>query len=292
MQNFQEKTSDLRAAQAFGDADFRALTSTTGRYPGKILLRAIAKLFVQNDSPSIWEIEQFQELMLNLIPSTDIATRNELSLLLAPYVHTPTGVLEALEQNVTAEEPIQVNLEKNQSPILGRHRQPVYPIAQLKELLPLQISRKMALVAARASRRGDRYILRSILSSHLSVSRSFMDCLLTHHDGLFLATALRALRMPHEAARTILLSREGLESRDLIYIPQMISSFERLNPEACRKRLKDWEKAFSLGGGHKALGVSAEKHLPQFVQSDVVTQSSQTRGATGRLTTSGRSQVG
>jgi len=72
-----------------------------------------------------------------------------------------------------------------------------------------------------------------------------------------LTTALRALRMPSTVAHTILLTSEGLECRDLIYVPQMINSFERLEPEACRKRLKDWERAYSMAQAETIAGKQA-----------------------------------
>lgn len=205
---------------------------------------ALARLFVQNTAPTLWEIEQFQELMLNLAPEADAKTRQELVQLLSSNMHTPTQVLDALAMTPTqdlpkADVPGSISLV---DPV--PQQQPVYSIAQLKDMLPLQISRKMAQVAALAAKRGDRHILRSLLAAHLSVSREFADHLLTNPDGLLLATALRALRMPSTIAHTILLASEGLESRDLIYVPQMVNSFERLNPEACRKRLRDWERAY------------------------------------------------
>ncbi|WP_306262237.1 hypothetical protein [Pararhizobium sp. IMCC21322] len=206
---------------------------------------ALARLFMQNTAPTLWEVEQFQELMLNLAPEADAKTRQDLLQLLSLNMHTPTHVLDALEMK-----PIQ-GMPKNEGPDNippvdpVPQQQPVYSIARLKDMLPLQISRKMTQVAALAAERGDRHILRSLLASQLSVSRQFADYLLINPDGLLLATALRALRMPSANAHTILLASEGLESRDLIYVPQMINSFERLDPEACRKRLRDWERAFS-----------------------------------------------
>lgn len=218
---------------------------------------ALARLFVQNTAPTLWEVEQFQELMLNLAPEADVKTRQELLQLLSLNMHTPTQVLDTLAMT-----PIQ-DLPKPEVPdsILpvdpASQQQPVYSIARLKDMLPLQISRKMAQVAALAAKRGDRHILRTLLASHLSVSRQFADHLLTNPDGLLLATALRALRMPSTIAHTILLASEGLESRDLIYVPQMVNSFERLDPEACRKRLKDWERAFSRAQAETITGNQA-----------------------------------
>lgn len=230
---------------------------------------ALARLFVQNTAPTLWEVEQFQELMLNLAPEADVKTRQELLRLLSSNMHTPTQVLDTLAMT-----PIQ-DLPKTEVPdsILPvdpvPQQQPVYSIARLKDMLPLQISRKMAQVAALAAKRGDRHILRALLASHLSVSRQFANHLLTNPDGLLLATALRALRMPSTVAHTILITSEGLESRDLIYVPQMVNSFERLDPEACRKRLKDWERAFSRAqaetiSGNKAAMLQTNNLRPGF----------------------------
>lgn len=227
---------------------------------------ALARLFVQNTGPTLWEVEQFQELMLNLTPEADAKTRQELLQLLSSNMHTPTQVLDSLEMT-----PIQ-GLPKNEVPDSippvdpVPQQQPIYSIARLKDMLPLQISRKMAQVAALAAKRGDRHILRSLLASHLSVTRQFADYLLTNPDGLLLATALRALRMPSTVAHTILLTSEGLESRDLIYVPQMVNSFERLDPEACRKRLKDWERAFSGAQAETIAGKQAATPQPSYLQ--------------------------
>lgn len=266
MPNIQYHSSAESAANASDLADFQALSASSGRYPNQALLMALARLFVQNTGPTLWEVEQFQELMLNLTPEADAKTRQELLQLLSSNMHTPTQVLDSLEMT-----PIQ-GLPKNEVPDSippvdpVPQQQPIYSIARLKDMLPLQISRKMAQVAALAAKRGDRHILRSLLASHLSVTRQFADHLLTNPDGLLLATALRALRMPSTVAHTILLTSEGLESRDLIYVPQMVNSFERLDPEACRKRLKDWESAFSMAQAETIAGKQAATLQPSYLQ--------------------------
>lgn len=270
MPNLQCHPSAESAAYVSDLADFQALSASSGRYPNQALLNALARLFMQNTAPTLWEVEQFQELMLNLAPEADVKTRQDLLRLLSLNLHTPTNVLDALEMK-----PIQ-SLPKdhgsdNTVPVESdsQQQQPVYSIARLKDMLPLQISRKMAQVAALAAKRGDRHILRSLLASHLSVSRQFADYLLTNTDGLLLATALRALRIPKAVAHTILLASEGLESRDLIYVPQMINSFERLDPEACRKRLKDWEQAFSRAQVETIAGSQAASLQPDYQQPGV-----------------------
>ncbi len=202
--------------------------------------------------------------MLNLLPFADAATRQELAGLLCPHLNTPTSVLNALTSEPVEERPIQSPPSKAPKPVRIQHQQPTYSIDRLKEMLPLQISKRMAHVAALAAKRGDRHVLRSVLASHLAVSRDFTDYLLTSQDGLFLATALRALRMPGPIAHTILLAREGLECRDLVYVPQMVKSFERLEPEACRKRLKDWEAAFYASNGQTPASRNAAKHQPDY----------------------------
>lgn len=227
---------------------------------------ALARLFLQNTAPTLWEVEQFQELMLNLAPEANAKTRQDLLLLLSSNMHTPTNVLDALEMQPIQSLPKEEGPDNSPPVDLVPQQQPTYSIARLKDVLPLQISRKMAQVAALAAKRGDRHILRSLLASHLSVSRQFADYLLTNPDGLLLATALRALRMPRSIAHTILLASEGLESRDLIYVPQMVNSFERLDPEACRKRLRDWEKAFSRAQIEKAAGQKVATHKPNYLQ--------------------------
>lgn len=274
MPKFQNNTYAASAAKPLGDVDFHTLSAPTGRYPNQALLMALARLFVQNAAPNLWEVEQFQELMLNLSPEADANTRHELISLLSSNVHTPASVLTALEMKPVQDVPIDMIPEDvpTSNPVLPQ--QPVYAIARLKDMLPLQISRKMAQVAALAAKRGDGQILRSLLASQLSVSREFADYVLANPDGLLLATALRALRMPRTVAHTILLTSEGLESRDLIYVPQMMSSFERLDPEACRKRLRDWERAFSQGRLAKTFGKQAATHQPNHKQPSFNAQSS------------------
>lgn len=262
MQNHQYSVDRKSSANASDAAEFGALAVQSGRYSNQALLFALAQLFVQNTAPRHWEVDQFQELMLNLIPVADLSTRQELGRLLSQATHTPARVLHALELEPLQDQPKPSPLPHTPEPVLVQ-QQPVYQIDQLKQMLPLQISRKMAQVAALAAKRGDRHILKSILASHLTVSRPFADFLLSNHDGLFLATALRALRMPGAVAHSILLASEGLESRDLIYVPHMVKSFERLDPEACRKRLKDWERAFCTG----RLQVPADRNVTKLQKS-------------------------
>lgn len=247
MQNHQSIADQESVAEAHADDAFHALTTRSDKRPSPALLLALARLFTQNPAPRLWEIEQFQELMLNLLPFSNSDTQEELKRMLRPNVHTPARVLTALE--TIADRPLSApshREEKQKSPAPTR-KQESYSVNRLKQILPLQIPRQMALVAAQAAKRGDRHVLRSVLANHLSVSRPFTDYLLTHENGLMLATALRALRMPTAIAHTIMLAREGLETCDLVYLPQMVKSFENLEPEACRKRLNDWETLFSGG---------------------------------------------
>jgi len=262
MQNHEYSADQKPAADPLGDAEFRALTARAGKHPSQALLLALARIFVQNSAPRLWEIDQFQELMLNLLPFADAATRQKLDRLLCSHSHTPTSVLNAMKSEPADERPKQVPPETVPKPVLVQ-QQPIYSIDRLKEILPLQISKRMAQVVAMAAKRGDRHVLRSVLASQLAVSRNFTDYLLTNQDGLFLATALRALRMPGPIAHAILLAREGLECRDLIYVPQMVKSFERLEPEACRKRLKDWEAAFCANSGQLQASRNAAKLEPK-----------------------------
>jgi hypothetical protein len=245
MLNHQSNADQKSVAEAVADDAFHALTARSDKHPSPALLLALARLFIQNTAPSLWEIEQFQELMLNLLPFSDSDTHAELERLLRPNVHTPARVLTALETARDSARSTPPPPEMKQKPAPVPRKQPVYSVNRLKQILPLQIPKQMAQVVAMAAKRGDRHVLRSVLASHLSVSRPFADYLLTHENGLLLATALRALRMPTAVAHTIMLAREGLEVCDLVYLPQMVKSFENLEPEACRKRLNDWEMAFS-----------------------------------------------
>ncbi|MEH6725646.1 MAG: hypothetical protein V7703_05755 [Hyphomicrobiales bacterium] len=262
MQNYHYSADQKPDADALGDAEFHALTARPGRHPSPALLLALAQIFVHNSAPKLWEIDQFQELMLNLLPFADAATHQELARLLGSHLHTPTSVINALKSEPADERPKQSPPQTLPKSVPVQQQQPNYQIDRLKGMLPLQISKRMAQVVAMAAKRGDRHVLRSVLASHLAVSRDFANYLLTNQDGLFLATALRALRMPSPIAHTILLAREGLECRDLIYVPHMVKSFERLEPEACRKRLKDWEAAFCANSGQSQESRNAAKHQP------------------------------
>tara|TARA_R110002073_G_scaffold54676_1_gene140646 strand:- start:42 stop:914 length:873 start_codon:yes stop_codon:yes gene_type:complete len=265
MSNRKHQVENRFVAGLTGHGEFRALAGVSGKHPDQALLRALAGLFIQNTAPTLWEIGQFQELMLNLLPVVDSATRQELKAILADHPHTPDKVRTALASEFDLESgPTNVPVFTDAEPAARRH--PRYSLKQLRDILPLQISGKIARVAALAAMRADRNTLRTILATHLTVSRPFAEHLLTDPDGFALATALRALRMPERVARDILLACHAMHSSRLTGLPLQIEPFNRLDPEACRKRVMDWEHAF-LNIGRPHIPKSRTGHQPHYAQS-------------------------
>lgn len=239
MQNFKIETSRVIDAEAESSGEFRTLSVKSGKQSTPALLRALATLFLQNPAPNHWEINQFQELMLNLLPNADEPTRQDLMTMLSQKDQTPDKVMRALQRAKAADrsapQPTKPKLET---------QQPSYTIEQLKKALPLQISRKMATVVSLAAKRSDGHTLRTLLATHLDITRAFSEHLLQNPDGFALAAALRALRMPGDVARDVLNASHGMHNRSLTSVQQQIEQFDRLDPEACRKRIHDWEVAF------------------------------------------------
>nr|WP_306265746.1 hypothetical protein [Pararhizobium sp. IMCC3301] len=265
MSNRKYQVEHRLVAGLTGNGEFRALASVSGKHPDQALLRALTGLFIQNTAPTLWEIGQFQELMLNFLPVVDSATRQELMVLLAEHPHTPEKVRTALASEFVVKSR-QMKMPLIHDPAQISRRQQRYTLKQLRDILPLQVSGKIARVAALAAMRDDRNTLRTVLATHLTVSRPFAEHLLSEPDGFALATALRALRMPDQVARTILLACQAMHSSRLTGLPQPFESFKRLDPEACRKRIMDWEQAF-LTKRRPQMTRSRTGHQPLYVPS-------------------------
>lgn len=265
MSNRKYQTENRSVAGLTGGGEFRALTDVPGRHRAQVLLPALTGLFMQNTAPTLWEIGQFQELMLNLLPVVDRSTRQDLMAMLSHHPHTPDKVLTALASEFHVQNSPETKPAAGHA-VSAPRQHPRYTVKQLRDILPLQVSGKMAKVAALAARRNDRNTLRTVLATHLSVSRPFADHLLTNPDGFALATALRALRMPKQVARTILLASHAMHSSQLTGLPQQIESFDRLDPEACRKRLLDWEQTFLNGRKPQPQIRSRSGHQPHYIQ--------------------------
>lgn len=271
MQNLKIETSRIILAETEQSENFRALTVKKGRHDSTpALLRALATLFMQNSAPNHWEIEQFQELMLNLLPYADEPTRQDLMTMLSQNDQTPDKVMQALKRAKAADRtaPKSINAAK-EAPVKQR-----YTVEQLKNSLPMQISRRMANVVSLAAKRSDANTLRTLFAKHLDVSLHFSEHLLQNPDGFALAAALRALRMPGDVAREVLVASHGMHNRSLTSVQQQIEQFDRLDPEACRKRIRDWEAAFlkrlakDVDAAHLGQATAARTgHQPQYDRS-------------------------
>ncbi|MEP0519679.1 MAG: hypothetical protein ABJO09_07170 [Hyphomicrobiales bacterium] len=266
MKNLKIETGRTISAEADIGGEFRTLSAQSGRRSAPALLRALAMLFLQNPAPNHWEINQFQELMLNLLPNADEPTRQDLMTMLSQKDQTPDKVMRALQRAKAADR----SAPKPHKPA-SETQQPRYTVEQLRDLLPLQISRKMATVMSLAAKRSDGHTLRTLLATHLDISREFSEHLLQNPDGFALAAALRALRMPGDVARDVLNASNGLHNRSVTSLQQQIEQFDRLDPEACRKRLHDWEMAFLKRMKHAAQTTAKNAprsgHQPQYDRS-------------------------
>lgn len=266
MKNLKIETNRIISAEAENSGEFRTLSARPGRQSTPALLRALAKLFLQNPAPNHWEINQFQELMLNLLPNADEPTRQDLMTMLSQKDQTPDKVMRALQRAKAADR----SAPQSSKPA-SELQQPRYKIEQLKRALPLQISRKMATVVSLAAKRSDSHTLRTLLATHLDITREFSEHLLQNPDGFALAAALRALRMPGDVARDVLNVSNGMHNRSLASMQQQIEQFDRLDPEACRKRIRDWEVAFlkrTQGETHTAsMNTSRSGHQPLYDRS-------------------------
>lgn len=267
MKSFKIETSRAISAEPESDGEFHTLSLKTGRQSTPALLRALATLFLQNPAPNHWEIEQFQELMLNLLPNTDEPTLQDLIDMLSKKDQTPDKVMQALNRAKAADKSAPAAARAASA----KPQQPQYTVEQLRKTLPLQISRKMATVVHLAAKRSDSHTLRTLLAAHLNVTRQFSEHLLQNPDGFALAAALRALRMPGDVAREVLYASHGMHNRSISSVQQQIEQFDRLDPEACRKRIRDWEVAFlrRLSGETSVAQSSAPRtgHQPQYDRS-------------------------
>ncbi len=89
---------NIPAVQA-GHDDFDSLSRRAGTNDTSALLRALALLFTQNPAPSLWDTEKFQELMINLLPTVDDKTREDLNSMLSKNPNTPRKVHQALNSD-------------------------------------------------------------------------------------------------------------------------------------------------------------------------------------------------
>lgn len=266
MKNLKIETSRHISVDSENCGEFHTLSVTTGRQSTPALLRALAALFLQNPAPNHWETEQFQELMLNLLPNADEPTRQDLMTMLSQKDQTPDKVMKALKRAKAADRTAPIATKPTSA-----MQKPRYTVEQLKSALPLQISRQMANVVSLAAKRSDSHTLRTLLASHLNVTREFSEHLLQNPDGFALAAALRALRMPGDVARQVLHASNSMHNRSLTSVQQQIEQFDRLDPEACRKRIIDWEVAFlkRLAGEQKSVPSNTTRtgHQPQYDRS-------------------------
>lgn len=218
--------------------------------------------------------------MINLLPTVDVKTREDLNEMLSNNPNTPRKVHEALKPEARRL-PVQ-ELELMPDAIRDANREAIetidpvmgdpvmgdpvmgdpvmghaaklkenrfkrkFSIEKLRSSLPSQIPQIMANVVGLAARRNNRHTLRTVLSVNLRISRAYADHILNDSDGFPLAAALRSLRMPRDVARDVLMAGNGKISANPIDNPEAhLDQFDRLDPEACRKRVLDWNTAFN-----------------------------------------------